>query len=157
MQDYQGASADFLVNRLKSALFEKDGACDERVRLLEAELAEARAEIQRILNHSHQVQDCLEQAFHDDQDKRRQIDEISQQLSELQSEQYEAGPHRVEALELELFTIRQHLSEKSVELEVVLGELERYFIQNRQLRIMVDKYEKLQDRSVALLQSCCNG
>ena len=156
MHDYPDASAELLVDRLKTVLCEEDRPCDERVKALEADLAEARAEIQRILNHSHQVQESLEQAFHDDQDKRRQIEEISQQLSNLQSEQHEAGP-RVEALELELVTTRQHLSEKSVELEVVLGELERYFVQSRQLRIMVNNYEKLYAKSVALLQSCRIG
>ena len=157
MHDYPDASTELLVDRLKTALCEEDRSCDDRVKALEAELAEARAEIQRILNHSHQVQESLEQAFHDDQDKRRQIEEISQQLSKLQSEQHEAGPQRVEALELELVTTRQHLSEKSVELEVVLGELERYFVQSRQLRTMVNNYEKLYAKSVALLQSCRIG
>jgi len=149
MHDYPDPSVELLVNRLKTALDEQESVKD-----LESELAEARNEIQRILKHSHQVQESLEQVFHDDQAKRCQIEEIYQQISKLLSDQHEAEAQDVEALDLEFVTPRQHLSEKSVELEVIMRELERFFDKSRQLRLIVDKYEILFAKCVALIQAC---
>ena len=75
----------------------------------------------------------MEQSFHDEQDKRRQIDEMSEQLAELRRQLDEAGSQQehVLALEQELALVKQSLSEKSSQLETVLEELEHYFIQSR--------------------------
>ena len=146
LRKHQDVPVASLIDRLEEALAEGNPS-------LEGDLVEARAELERVVRHSHQVQEGLEQLFQADQAKRRQIEEMSHQLSELQRELNEAGPQRVEALEQELVTVKKYLSEKSAELESVLSELERYFLQSRQQMIMINKYEKLQDKSVAILQS----
>ena len=146
LRKHQDVPVASLIDRLKEALSEGHPS-------LEGDLVEARTELERVVRHSHQVQEGLEQLFQADQAKRRQIEEMSQQLSELQREQNEAGPQRVEALEQELVSVKKYLSEKSAELETVLSELERYFVQSRQQLIMINKYEKLQEKTAAILQS----
>ena len=153
MDSYPDASIGSLIDRLRTALVEDESTLDERVALLEAELTEAREEVARILKHSHQVQESLEQSFHDEQDKRRQIDEMSEKLAELSRQLDEAGSQQeqVLALEQELAFVKQSLSEKSSQLETVLEELEHYFIQSRQQLIMLKKYEDIQGKSTAII------
>ena len=153
MDSYPDASIGLLIDRLKVALVEDESTSDDRVALLEAELTEAREEVARILKHSHQVQESLEQSFHDEQDKRRQIDEMSDQLAELTRQLDEAGSQQeqVLALEKELALVKQSLSDKSSQLETVLEELEHYFIQSRHQLIMLKKYEVIQSKSAAII------
>ena len=153
MDSYPDASIGLLIDRLKTALVEDESSSDERVALLEAELTEAREEVSRILKHSHQVQESLEQSFHDEQDKRRLIDEMSEQLAELRRQLDEAGSQQqqVLALEQELAFVKQSLSDKSSQLETVLEELEHYFIQSRKQLIMLKKYEDIQRKSTAII------
>ena len=153
MDSYPDASIGLLIDRLKTALVEDESTSDERVALLEAELTETREEVSRILKHSHQVQESLEQSFHDEQDKRRQIDEMSERLAELSRKLDEVGSQQehVLSLEQELALVKQSLSEKSSQLETVLEELEHYFIQSRQQLIMLKKYEDIQIKSTAII------
>ena len=186
MHDYPDASVELLVNRLKTALDEEESSYAERVKVLDTELTEARQEIQRILNHSHQVQESLEQLFQDDQAKRRQIEEMQHQLTELRRQQQEDALQQekvlkedhaaaieqlsqdhaavveqlsqdhaavVEQLSQDEATVKQQFSEKCSEHDLALEQLEYYFLQSRQKSIMLEKYEKLHEKSVALIQS----
>jgi len=188
MDDHPDASVELLVNRLKTALDEEESSYAERVKVLETELTEARQEIQRILNHSHQVQESLEQLFQDDQAKRRQIEEMQHQLSELRRQQQEDALQQekvlkedhaaaieqlsqdhaaaieqlsqdhaavVEQLSQDEATVKLQFSEKCSEHDLALEQLEYYFLQSRQKSIMLEKYEKLHEKSVALIQSSC--
>ena len=188
MDDHPDASVELLVNRLKTALDEEESSYAERVKVLDTELTEARQEIQRILNHSHQVQESLEQLFQDDQAKRRQIEEMQHQLSELRRQQQEDALQQekvlkedhaaaieqlsqdhaaaieqlsqdhaavVEQLSQDHATVKLQFSEKCSEHDLALEQLEYYFLQSRQKSIMLEKYEKLHDKSVALIQSSC--
>ena len=188
MDDHPDASVELLVNRLKTALDEEESSYAERVKVLETELTEARQEIQRILNHSHQVQESLEQLFQDDQAKRRQIEEMQHQLSELRRQQQEDALQQekvlkedhaaaieqlsqdhaaaieqlsqdhaavVEQLSQDQATVKLQFSEKCSEHDLALEQLEYYFLQSRQKSIMLEKYEKLHEKSVALIQSSC--
>lgn len=190
MDDYPDPSVELLVSRLKTALHDEEPTSVERVKVLEAELVEARKEIQRILSHSHQVQESLEQVFQDDQAKRLLIEEMEHGISELRSQQHEAELRQMKALEDErakvvdqlsqdhaiaidqlaqdhataidqlsqdYATLKMQLAEKSLELDVALEQLEHYFLQSRQKTMMLEKYEKLQEKSVALLRSSCVG
>ena len=175
MDDHPDASVELLVNRLKTALDEEESSYAERVKVLDTELTEARQEIQRILNHSHQVQESLEQLFQDDQAKRRQIEEMQHQLSELRRQQQEDALQQekvlkedhaaaieqlsqdhaavVEQLSKDQATVKLQFSEKCSEHDLALEQLEYYFLQSRQKSIMLEKYEKLHEKSVALIQS----
>ena len=208
MDDHPDASVELLVNRLKTALDEEESSYAERVKVLDTELTEARQEIQRILNHSHQVQESLEQLFQDDQAKRRQIEEMQHQLSELRRQQQEDALQQekvlkedhaaaieqlsqdhaaaieqlsqdhaavveqlsqdhaavveqlsqdhaavVEQLSQDEATVKLQFSEKCSEHDLALEQLEYYFLQSRQKSIMLEKYEKLHEKSVALIQS----
>ena len=177
MDDHPDASVELLVNRLKTALDEEESSYAERVKVLDTELTEARQEIQRILNHSHQVQESLEQLFQDDQAKRRQIEEMQHQLSELRRQQQEDALQQekvlkedhaaaieqlsqdhaavVEQLSQDQATVKLQFSEKCSEHDLALEQLEYYFLQSRQKSIMLEKYEKLHEKSVALIQSSC--
>ena len=188
MDGHPDASVELLVNRLKTALDEEESSYAERVKVLDTELTEARQEIQRILNHSHQVQESLEQLFQDDQAKRRQIEEMQHQLSELRRQQQEDALQQekvlkedhaaaieqlsqdhaaaieqlsqdhaavVEQLSQDQVTVKLQFSEKCSEHDLALEQLEYYFLQSRQKSIMLEKYEKLHEKSVALIQSCC--
>ena len=177
MDDHPDASVELLVNRLKTALDEEESSYAERVKVLDTELTEARQEIQRILNHSHQVQESLEQLFQDDQAKRRQIEEMQHQLSELRRQQQEDALQQekvlkedhaaaieqlsqdhaavVEQLSQDEATVKLQFSEKCSEHDLALEQLEYYFLQSRQKSIMLEKYEKLHEKSVALIQSSC--
>ena len=179
MDDYPDPSVELLVSRLKTALHDEEPTSVERVKVLEAELVEARKEIQRILSHSHQVQESLEQVFQDDQAKRLLIEEMEHGMSELRSQQHEAELWQMKALEDErakvvdqlsqdhaiaidqlsqdYAALKMQLAEKSLELDVALEQLEHYFLQSRQKTMMLEKYEKLQEKSVALLRSSCIG
>ena len=177
MDDHPDASVELLVNRLKTALDEEESSYAERVKVLDTELTEARQEIQRILNHSHQLQESLEQLFQDDQAKRRQIEELQHQLSELRRQQQEDALQQekvlkedhaaaieqlsqdhaavVEQLSQDEATVKLQFSEKCSEHDLALEQLEYYFLQSRQKSIMLEKYEKLHEKSVALIQSSC--
>ena len=188
MDDHPDASVELLVNRLKTALDEEESSDAERVKVLDTELTGARQEIQRILNHSHQVQESLEQLFQDDQAKRRQIEEMQHQLSELRRQQQEDALQQekvlkedhaaaieqlsqdhaaaieqlsqdhaavVEQLSQDEATVKLQFSEKCSEHDLALEQLEYYFLQSRQKSIMLEKYEKLHEKSVALIQSSC--
>ena len=188
MDDHPDASVELLVNRLKTALDEEESSYAERVKVLDTELTEARQEIQRILNHSHQVQESLEQLFQDDQAKRRQIEEMQHQLSELRRQQQEDALQQekvlkedhaaaieqlsqdhaaaieqlsqdhaaaIEQLLQDNATLKLQFSEKCSEHDLALEQLEYYFLQSRQKSIMLEKYEKLHEKSVSLLQSSC--
>ena len=199
MDDHPDASVELLVNRLKTALDEEESSYAERVKVLDTELTEARQEIQRILNHSHQVQESLEQLFQDDQAKRRQIEEMQHQLSELRRQQQEDALQQekvlkedhaaaieqlsqdhaaaieqlsqdhaavveqlsqdhaavVEQLSQDEATVKLQFSEKCSEHDLALEQLEYYFLQSCQKSIMLEKYEKLHEKSVHLIQSSC--
>ena len=172
MRNYPDASVESLVNRLKTALDE-----GESVKFLESELADARNEIQRLLKHSHQVQESLEEVFHDDQAKRREIEKMQNELSELRNQHQDDALQRVKAFEenhtkvieqlsnehaktieqlsKEHSTIKLQLSEKSAELNLALEQLEHYFLQSRQKSIIIEKYEELHEKSMTMIQSKC--
>ena len=73
LHKHPDASVASLIDRLKVALSDGNSS-------LEADLAEARAELERVVRHSHQVQESMEQLLQADQDKQRQIDELQQEL-----------------------------------------------------------------------------
>ena len=118
MRNYPDASVESLVNRLKTALDE-----GESVKFLESELADARNEIQRLLKHSHQVQESLEEVFHDDQAKRREIEKMQNELSELRNQHQDDVLQRVKAFEENHTKVIEQLSnEHAKTIEQLLNE-----------------------------------
>ena len=79
LHKHPDASVASLIDRLKVALSDGNSS-------LEADLAEARAELERVVRHSHQVQESMEQLLQADQDKQRQIDELQQELNKAMAE-----------------------------------------------------------------------
>ena len=79
LHKHPDASVASLIDRLKVALSDSNSS-------LEADLAEARAELERAVRHSHQVQESMEQLLQADQDKQRQIEELQQELNKAMAE-----------------------------------------------------------------------
>lgn len=126
LHKHPDASVASLIDRLKEAL--PDGNSS-----LEADLTEARAELERVVRHSHQVQECMEQLLKDDQDKQKQIEELKQML--LQADQDK----------------QKQIEELKQELKKAMDELEYFFLQSRFQSNMLVEYEKLQEKVTDLL------
>ena len=106
LHKHPDASVASLIDRLK--VF-SDGNSS-----LEADLAEARAELERVVRHSHQVQESMEQLLQADQDKQRQIDELQQELNKAMAElEYFFVQSRVQS---EMLVEHEKLQEQVTEL-----------------------------------------
>ena len=79
LHKHPDSSVASLIDRLKVALADDNSS-------LEADLAEARAQLERVVRHSHQVQESLEQLLQLDQAKQRQIEELQQELNKAMAE-----------------------------------------------------------------------
>ena len=79
LHKHPDSSVASLVDRLKEALADDNSS-------LEGDLAEARAELERVVRHSHQVQESLEQLLQLDQAKQRQIEELQLELNKAMAE-----------------------------------------------------------------------
>ena len=138
------SSVKLLIDRLKT-LSENDAANAERVKALEEELVsvrvETREEIDRLLLHTHQVQESLEQVFQNDQAKQKQIKEL-----EKEKEERDASAEERDALAELVMTLESELSELSSLLHKMQEELEHQFLSNKKQKDMLDTYASQEDR-----------
>ena len=133
-------SVKLLIDRL-TTLSENDSANAERVIALEGELAsvrlEAREEIERLLLHTYQVQESLEQVFQDDQAKQKQLEELEKGKKERAAEE-----KRVTTLESELSEVKREVEEVKKEVEEVKREVEKVKREAEELKLQLNQMEE---------------
>ena len=163
------SSVKLLIDRLKT-LSENDSADAERIIALEEELVsvrlEAREEIERLLVHTCQVQESLEQVFQDDQAKQKQLEELEKgkkeraaeekrvttlesELSEVKREVEEVKSEvesEVEEVKREVEELKREAEELKLQLNQMEEELEHQFLSNQKQRDMLDTYAIQEDR-----------